>query len=224
MQTAAPPKTKQKTSLLVSSLTPLVVISGVCLLASGSVFMLEGAIATVWPAFLLVMLGPLVFPFILFPAGLMAGLWNALHGSKRAVVRVFAVASVTYLAFVMAATLGFLAMLATGLPGAGGASSLRFFAEMFVVSGAVTPWAVFALRDRSNQLFILLVWAQALAGTLALPLKMAGIVGPVGYGGAAWAGILLVMLAEYVRGEMRGRVQKQAATPQQPPQGTPPQG
>lgn len=188
-------KKPNPTPFLVRSLVPLVTIAGACLLASAGVFTLDGHLGVVWPAFLLVMLGPLLFPFILFPAGLMAGLWNAFHGKGKAIVRVFAVASVGYLALVMSATLAVMAALATNLP----VDSMRFFAEMFVVAGAVTPWAVFALRDRNNQLFILLVWSLAIVGALLLPLKMMGVFGPIGYGAAAWCGIMLVMLAEHLR-------------------------
>ena len=188
-------KKPDPTPFLVRSLVPLVTIAGTCLLASAGVFTLDGHLAVVWPAFLLVMLGPLLFPFILFPAGLMAGLWSAFHGKHKAIVRVFAVASVAYLSLVMAATLALMAALSTSLP----VNSMRFFAEMFVVSGAVAPWAVFALRDRNNQLFIMLVWSMTIIGTLLLPFKMAGLMGPMAYGGAAWVGIMLVMLAEHLR-------------------------
>lgn len=188
-------KKPNPTPFLVRSLVPLVTIAGTCLLASAGVFALDGHLGVVWPAFLLVVAGPLLFPFILFPAGLMAGLWNAFHGKGKAIVRFFAVASVGYLALVMAATLALMAALAANLP----AASMRFFAEMFVVAGAVTPWAVFALRDRNNQLFIMLVWSMAIAGVLLLPFKMAGMFGAFGYGGAAWCAIMLVMLAQHLR-------------------------
>lgn len=205
---SSPPK-----PFLVRSLVPLVTISGICLLVSAGVLALDGYITTVWPAFLLVIFGPLLFPFILFPAGLMAGLWSAFHGKQKAIVRVFAVGSVTYLAAVMAATLALTAALAGGLP----LSSPRFFTEMFVVAGAVTPWAAFALRDRNNQLFIMLVWSMAIVGVLLLPLIMTGLVGPLTYGAAAFAGILLFMLVEHVRqssvlaAQERLRARRQAA-------------
>lgn len=206
MPPSAPIKKKPQDNLLVGSLTPLVTLSGVCLIASAGLFTLDGQIATVWPAFLLVMAGPLVFPFILFPAGVMAGLWNALHGKHKSLVSIFAVASVAYLAFVMAATLCLMAVLATGLP----VDSMGFFVEMFVVSGAVTPWAVFALRDRNNQLFILLIWAMAIAGSLALPLKISGTVGPVGYAAVAWAGIVVIMGVEHLRQNQIAAAQERA--------------
>lgn len=209
-------KKPNPTPFLVRSLVPLVTIAGTCLLASAGVFTLDGHLGVVWPAFLLVMAGPLVFPFILFPAGLMAGLWNAFHGKGKAIVRVFAVASVGYLALVMAATLALMAALATSLP----AASMRFFVEMFVIAGAVTPWAVFALRDRHNQLFILLVWSLAIVGVLLLPFKMSGMLGPLGFGAVAWCGIMLVMLAEHLRQSQAQaaieRAKAAAAAPQQP--------
>lgn len=185
-----------KTPLMVRSHVPLVIIAGVCLLASAGVLGVDGHLGVVWPAFLLVIMGPLVFPFILFPAGLMAGLWSAFHGKKKkAIVSIFAVGSVAYLALVMAATLALTASLATAVT----SPSMRLFAETFVVVGAVTPWAVFALRDRYNQLFLMLVWSLLLVSLLLLPLKIAGLLGPLAYAGAAWCGMLLVMLVEHLR-------------------------
>lgn len=185
-------KKPNTTPFIVRSLTALVAVAGVGMVCSAGMFTLEGHMATVWPAFVLVMAGPLLFPFILFPAGVMAGLWNALHTKHKAVVQSFAVASVAYIAAIMAATLGLMAALATGLP----SYSPPFFVQMFVVTGAVTPWAVFALRDRNNQLFIVLCWAMLIAGMLVLPARG---MGALAYGALAWVVMLVLLLIEHLR-------------------------
>ncbi len=219
MSAPAPITKPASTPFLVRSLVPLVIIAGACLLASAGVIALDGHLAVVWPAFLLVVMGRLVFPFILFPAGLMAGLWSAFNGKHKAVVAFFAVGSVAYLALVMVATLALTASQASGLP----SSAVPLFVNMFVVAGAVTPWAVFALRDRNNQLFIMLVWSLALSALVLLPLLTAGIAGPLGYAGATWCAIMMVMLVEHLRQSRAYAAQERAkAAPQAAPVAAPP--
>jgi hypothetical protein len=145
---------------------------------------------------MLLVMGQLAFPFILLPAGMMAGLWHALRASRaKMLVRFFAVASVGYIAAVMAATAWLQAFLMDKLP----AGAPPFFVEMYVIAGALTPWAVFALRDRRNQLFIIMLWAMLAGCLLMLPLRLSGAAGGLGYALGIWAVMLAVLFVENLR-------------------------
>ncbi len=192
----APTAVLAKVPFMVRTLVPMVVLSLACLVASAVIFAIDGRISSVWVAFLLTVAGPLLFPFLLFPAGLMAGLWQALHGRQTMLVRFFAVGSVAYIAAMLALTLMVMAGFAQGLPASG---SMRVFTEMFVISGALSPWAVFALRERDNQLFIMMLWSLVIAALVLLPVRLTAEIRPLLYGASAWAIMLAVMLVEYLR-------------------------
>lgn len=179
----------QKTPVLMRSLAPLIAISVAGLAGSGAVIVIDGGFPNIWIAFILLFLGPVVFPIILVPAGLLAGLWHIMQANKKRGVRVFAAASIAYLAGLLAVTAGVMAGRVDGMP-----EVSPVFVWMFVLCGSVAPWAAFTLRDRRNQLMIMLLWMQVLAASLMIPAYVTGFVGAVGYGFGVWC-IMLAMLA-----------------------------
>ncbi len=191
-----------KPTLLTRSLTLLLGICAALACISGMVLLLHGHMAALMPTLALVSLGQLVFPFILLPASMMAGLWHALHAHKaKAVVRFFAVASVGYIAAIMSATVwvqaAFLDELLETEP--------ALFVGMFLVTGSLSPWTIFALRDRGNQLFIVMLWAMLVGCTVMLPLYLTLSIGPFFYAFSVWMIMLLILFVENIRETSRAR-------------------
>lgn len=186
---------KAKLPLLSRSLTPLVILGTGGMLASAAVVAVAGGIAYVWPAFLLLVLGPLLFPLLLLPAGLMAGLWHIMQANRKWFVRVFAAGSIAYIAALLSFTVAFMAWQATRMP----AMASQSFVWMFVITAGVAPWAVFCLRDRGNQLVIMMLWMQVAAALLLLPLLVVGMLGVSGYGFSVWGLIIVMLLVQNLR-------------------------
>lgn len=207
----------QKTPLLVKSLPPLIAISVAGLVGSGAVIVIDGGFPEIWIAFILLFFGPLLFPVILVPAGLLAGLWHIMQANKKRGVRLFAAGSIAYLAGLLALTSGVMAGRVDGMPAVS-----PVFIWMFVICGSVAPWAAFTLRDRRNQLMIMLLWMQVISTALMIPAYTMGFVEAPGFGLGVW-GVMLAMLALQSLRENRAQPHVPAApaaadTPdQQPP-------
>lgn len=196
---ATTPAKAAKRPLLARSLMPLVAISLAGMLGAGAVVAIAGGISAIWPPFLLLVFGPLLFPLLLVPAGLMAGLWNIMQKNKHWFVRVFAAGSIAWLAALLAFTMAMVAWLSTGMPRAVAPG----FVWMFVICAGVAPWAVFTLRDRGNLLMVMMLWMQVASALLLLPLLLAGVIGFSGYGFFIWLLMLAMLGVQNIRENAR---------------------
>jgi hypothetical protein len=146
-------------SLIEKSLTPLVcaAVTGVVVC---SIFIVEIAgWGGLYLPILLSVAGGLVFPIALCPAAFFSGVMQATEKTFPFVSKAGAVLS-----------LGYIAAFVTGVS----AIIIQSHAGLFVgphallvavwsLAAAVMPWAVFALRDRKNTLFTMMIWMLILA-------------------------------------------------------------
>ena len=141
-------------ALIETSLNPLIFTSVAAVVVS-SIFVVDIA---GWNGLYLPILlsigGGFVFPILLFPAAFFSGVMQTTETAFPKVSKTFAVLSLGYIAAFMAAVTAFIiqshAMMFTG-PHA-------LLIAGWSLAAAVMPWAVFALRDRKNLLFTMMVW------------------------------------------------------------------
>lgn len=134
---------------------------------SGSFIAYHNMLSAVWPAFLALVLSPLVFPFAMLPAGIFAGIMRVVEKSHPRTSKGMMAASVVYLAALFSAYAALAFMLA---PSDRGDVPDSVFA-VFAVAAAAAPWALFAARDRANLFFTGLVYMQIAASILTAVLS-----------------------------------------------------
>lgn len=123
------------------------VVSGVWLTTQGYIF-------AVWPAVLVLLFSPFIFPILILPAAMCAGIMHLFGQAKPLLSRVMTVLSVGYL--VLAFT--FYSMLLFRMMAEPIATPANFIAAMvYGVAAALAPWTILAVKDRDNLFFIGLV-------------------------------------------------------------------
>lgn len=163
---------------------PLVGLNCGIMFLSGAWLIIEGGIGIVWPAFLGLMLSWFVFPFLLAPAGILAGIMRVLAHSHPRTAKGMAVASMAWLAFV----------LSLYVTGSIAFSTLSAAGILYGISAGIAPWALFNLKDRSNLFFTGLVLMTELAAIVFTVLNVS--YGPTSFWGglASIFGLVLLML------------------------------
>jgi len=148
----------QLSDIVRKSLTPLMVINIAAMVVSGVWLTAEGYIFAVWPAVLVFLFSPFIFPVLILPAGMCAGIMHLMREAKPKLSKVMEVLSVAWL--VLAFTFYTMALfrMVAGPLGAGDALP----AMVFGVTAAMAPWTVLAAKDRDNLFFTGLVWMAEL--------------------------------------------------------------
>ena len=110
-----------------------------------------------------------VFPFLLFPAGILAGMMSALSATHPKTARGLGIASALYLAALLAL---YQAVIFSFV-------GHDMLALVFAVAASATAWLVFCLKDRGNIFFIMLVLSAQASAVIMAYIKT---VFPVGLG------------------------------------------
>ncbi len=123
------------------------VISGVWLTTQGYIF-------AVWPAVLVLLFSPFVFPVLILPAAMCAGIMHLFGQAKPWLGKIMAVLSVGYLVFAFT----FYSMLLFRMMAEPIGSHTNLIAGMvYGVAAGLAPWTILAVKDRDNLFFTGLV-------------------------------------------------------------------
>jgi hypothetical protein len=114
-----------------------------CMVVGGLFMLYGGSLSGAWPGFLGLVMGPLLLPFILLPAAILAGLMNMLGKNNPRAERIFQTLSVLYLVSAMA---GYETLIYWTLSGAHPKNA----AIIFALGAGIAPWAAHARQDREN--------------------------------------------------------------------------
>lgn len=144
-----------------AALWPLIVLGSLALLAGGGMFLAHDVWRPLWPGVMAFALSFLVFPVLLIPAAMFAGIMTAFAHSNKTLADVCGFLSLAWIVVVFslcaAASFYLVEDFAT--------TPLRLAMLLWAVGGTVTPWAFFARKDRDNILFTGLV-LMLLVGSL----------------------------------------------------------
>ena len=111
---------------------------------------------SVWVGIVALPLSIPVFPFLIFPAAFFAGLISITRGRTSKVMQFLSMACLV--AVLAAWTAASFTLMSSWF-----LSTAKIPALLFSVAAAVTPWAMFAAKDRGNVMFTLLVFYMAVA-------------------------------------------------------------
>jgi hypothetical protein len=140
-------------AIVKKSLNPLITINGLLLMISGVWLLMSGEWVVIWMPLLGVFISPLVFPILMFPAGLFAGIMTMAERSGRTkTAKVMYFCSLGYLVLLLATYILLCFRLAA--PVMGGEKLLP--AAVWAVTSGVIPWMIFATNDRDNIPFTIL--------------------------------------------------------------------
>lgn len=146
------------------SLVPLFLLNVGAMLLSGYFLLMNGFWVMMWPAILILPLSYLIFPLMLFPAAFFSGMMQALERPYPRVAGVMMACSLLWLVTVLSLTA--LASLHINARAFGGVVHVP--ALVWAAAAAVTPWALFFLRDRGNVLLIGLLWMLQVSAPIGL--------------------------------------------------------
>lgn len=149
------------------SLTPLLYINVVGMAFGGLSLIWTTGFGYAGPGFLGLFMSPLVFPFLLLPAGILTGIMHLMLKSqmKHWMEKVLTVLSLIYLVSVLC---GYTVACFYFLAGAPQAP-----AAVYAVTSSVLPWAIFASKDRDNVFFTGLVLMMQLSAIVLVALNVA---------------------------------------------------
>lgn len=151
---------KTLTGFIRKTLTPLISLQLVVLSVSGIMLTWDSSIMYVMPFFILLFLSPIMYPFFLFPAGILANIMN-----------VTSVALPRFSAFMLGMTVCYVLALLTGTtvltfrwlyPAMQG--KMFYMGLVFGIVASCAPWATLALKDRNNVFFTSAVLIMQIAG------------------------------------------------------------
>lgn len=154
-------------SIIKKSLTPLVAVNTVLLVASGGWLISQGFITNLWISLLCCIFSPFLFPILMIPGAMCAGLMHLFHIAKPGFARFMGFTSVVYFValftaytFAMIRSVDYL--LATqGWP-----------AGVYAVAVSLGPWSFLALKDRDNLFFTGLIWMAEISAVTVVALLM----------------------------------------------------
>jgi hypothetical protein len=147
------------------SLTPIIYIN-VAGMAFGALSLIwMGYFGNAWPGFVGLFASPLVFPFLLLPAGILTGLMAITMKSHPKLEKVLTVISVLYIVTLLSLYTITAFYFLVGTP--------TIPAAIYAVCSAVLPWAIFAAKDRQNIFFTGLVLMMQLSAIVLVGLNVA---------------------------------------------------
>jgi hypothetical protein len=156
-------------SLIHKSLTPLVFVS-VAASVVCSIFIVDiSGWGGLYIPVILSIAGGVIFPVALFPAAFFSGVMQTTEKTFPRVSKAAAVLSLGYIA-------AFISGVSAFIISSHAALFLGPHAVLMAgwsLAAAVMPWAVFALRDRKNTLFIMMIW-MLIAGVCASFVSLKG--------------------------------------------------
>jgi hypothetical protein len=155
----------QLSTIVKKSLTPLLVVNIAAMVASGVWLTAKGYILAVWPAVLALLFSPLIFPILILPAAMCAGIMQLMGQAKPLLGKVMAFMSVAYL--VLAFTF-YIMLLFRMMAGPLGYPADVIPAMVFGVTAALAPWTVLAAKDRENIFFTGLVLMAELTAVIVM--------------------------------------------------------
>lgn len=140
-------------NLVKKTLVPLAVLNGVAMVGSGVWLILLDVWQVAWTGVLGLMFSPFLFPFLMFPGAIFAGLMGQVPPSQPRKADVLMVCAALCFTATLAAYTIFLLIMASGA--FNGATLLP--AVIWALSAAVLPWCILGLKDRDNSFFISLL-------------------------------------------------------------------
>lgn len=147
------------------SLTPIIYINVTGMVFGALSLIWSGNFHNAWPAFAGLLMSPVIFPFLLVPAGILTGIMAITLKTHPKLEKVLTVVSVLYIVTLLSlytiAAFYFLV----------GAPTLP--AAIYAVCSAVAPWAIFAAKDRQNIFFTGLVLMMQLSALVLVGLNVA---------------------------------------------------
>lgn len=154
-------------SLTKKSLTPLVAVNTLALVASGGWLISQGFITNLWISLLCCIFSPFLFPVLMIPGAMCAGLMHLFHIAKPGFAKFMGFLSIAY--FVALFTLyTMLLVLSLDLV----LATQGWVAGVYAVTVSLAPWSFLALKDRDNLFFIGLVWMAEIAAVSVVTLLL----------------------------------------------------
>jgi len=139
-------------NLVRASQTPLLYANLVVAAGAGVYLAATGYVTTVWPFIVGLLFSPIVFPLLLTPVGLFAGMAHLLSQAKPGVARFLNILSVGTLVTVMAGVCVLVLRLVYDV------ATVQPIAAVYGVAIALSAWALLALKDRQNLFFTGMLW------------------------------------------------------------------
>lgn len=155
----------QFSAIVKKSLTPLMIVNIAAMVISGVWLTVNGFIFAVWPAVLALLFSPLIFPILILPAAMFAGIMQLMGQAKPVLGKVMAFLSIGYL--VLAFTF-YIMLLFRMMADPLGSPVNVIPAMVFGVTAALAPWTVLAAKDRDNLFFTGLVWMAELTAVIVM--------------------------------------------------------
>ncbi|MBI1214430.1 MAG: hypothetical protein GC185_01265 [Alphaproteobacteria bacterium] len=144
---------KTLTGFLRKTLTPLISLQLLVMTVSGIVLAWQGSIMYVMPFILALVMAPLVYPLLLWPAGVFANIMNVTSAALPRFSSFMLGVTVCYILALFTAT----AILTFYWISPAMQGDMFYVALVFGAVAAAAPWAAFALKDRQNVFFTALV-------------------------------------------------------------------
>jgi hypothetical protein len=151
-------------NFLERSLTPLVYVLAAFATILGMLMLNYVGWQTLWLPILLTMAGPFVFPIVLFPAAFFSGVMQVTEKEFPLVSTIFAGAALGYFAAILSVVTAAIVLNTAGHFN----THHALLTYGWSMVAPILPWAVFALRDRKNYLFIGMIWMLVLANYASL--------------------------------------------------------
>lgn len=174
------------------ALTPLVVVCLLAALGSAAMILQAGHWRLLWLPSLAIMVSPVVFPLVLFPAAFFTGVMQAAGNLYPKVARLCLLLTFGWFISVLAAYQFGIYHLGAGLLEA--PNPLRLPMLVWTISIAVLPWAIFATRDRANVLFTGIVYMMVVAALITVP-SMVFYALPFWWGYGLFCGVMAALLS-----------------------------
>lgn len=149
-------------------LTPLIVLGSIAMIISGVWILLLGHWVPLWPGIIGFLFSSLVFPLLMLPAGFFAGVMQVSAQIYPRVSRAAMLLTFVYFVMMLSGYAMVMFYVASGLITA--TVPTLWPALVWSVASTVTPWALFATKDRDNVLFTGLLFMLGLSCAIVFPL------------------------------------------------------
>lgn len=162
-------------NLVKKSLNPFIAAGIVCVVCSGFWLIGAGHWYALWPAVMAFVASPILFPLLMIPAGFCAGVMMATEKKYPYASRLFAALSFMWFVTLMA---GYTAWsFAVVLPYIINDAEMLVPGVVWGIAAGLTPWALFATRDRETVFFTGLVYMAAVVAAVLFPLSLSYALG-----------------------------------------------
>lgn len=150
--------------LVQKSLSPLIYISLIGMVASGAWLVSLDLIMRIWIPVLILVFAPFILPALMIPAAFAAGVMRVVEQVYPRVSKVMGFLSISYLVTLLAFYGAGVFYCVAGVPA-------TLPAAVFAVCGSTAPWFILAAKDRDNVFFtglivMMLLTALALVGLI----------------------------------------------------------